>query len=254
MGFKTSVADGQPLIGTVLSLASPEVAEMTALLGFDWAWIDMEHAPTALDGVQKMLQAVGGRIPTLVRVPWNDPVWMKRVLDLGCDGIIVPQIRSADEATAAVQACLYPPAGSRSVGIGRAQHYGMDLQHHIATANSRVCIVLQIEHRDAVDRIEQILSVKGFDAILIGPYDLSGSHGVLGQVSHDSVTASLLRIREAAKSHAKAVGIFAADAEAAKAHMAAGMTLIALGTDAMFYWKSARQALHELRPDHIKPR
>jgi 2-dehydro-3-deoxyglucarate aldolase len=109
----------------------------------------MEHAPTGLARVQEMIQATGGRVPCLVRAPWNDGVWIKRILDTGCDGIVIPQIRSAAEAREAIRNCKYPPIGTRSVGIARAQGYGMTLQDYIENADERLITVLQTEHIDA---------------------------------------------------------------------------------------------------------
>jgi len=247
MKFKQRLAAGDRLIGLYLSLASPDIAEMAALAGFDWLWIDLEHSRASLTDVQRMIQAVAGRSATLVRVPWNDPVWIKRVLDLGCDGVIVPQVRSADEAAQAVRACLYPPAGERSVGMSRAQQYGMDFQRYVENANSEICIILQIEHRDAVGCLDEILAVPGYEAVLAGPYDLSGSFGLLGQVSHPKVMESLAQIGVTAKRHGKATGIFVADVEAARAQAASGFNLIAVGSDAMYFWKGAQQAVRQLK-------
>jgi len=247
MTFKSRIANKERLIGTILSLPSPELAEIASRAGLDWVWIDLEHSPTGLLDVQRMIQATGGRVATLVRVPWNDPVWIKRVLDLGCDGVIVPQIRSAAEALAAVSACLYPPAGERSIGIARAQQFGMEFQQYIETANNHVCVILQIEHREGVDRIDEILSVPGFDAVLVGPYDLSGSYGVLGQVGHPKVVESMARTRASAKTHNRAVGIFAADVQTVQIYLSNGYTLIAMSTDAMIYGNAIRRAANEMR-------
>jgi 2-dehydro-3-deoxyglucarate aldolase/4-hydroxy-2-oxoheptanedioate aldolase len=122
--FKTRLKKREILLGPLVTLSSTEVAEILSRVGFDWLWIEMEHAPTGLARIQELIQATGGRIPCLVRVPWNDDVWIKQILDTGCDGIVIPQIRNSSEARAAVRACKYPPVGIRSVGIARAQGYG----------------------------------------------------------------------------------------------------------------------------------
>src|SRR5438034_6557806 len=171
--FKTRIANQELLIGHLLTLGSSDLAEIASLCGFDWLWIDLEHAPTSLSQVQRMIQAIGGRAGAVIRVPWNDAVWIKRALEVGCDGIIIPQIRTVAEAAAAVRACYYPPVGDRSVGISRAQKYGMELDQYLERANDEIAVILQIEHRDAVEHIDEILDVAGFDAILVGPYDLS---------------------------------------------------------------------------------
>lgn len=246
--FKARLKRREVLLGPLVTLGSTEVAEILSRVGFDWLWIEMEHAPTGLTRVQEMLQAAAGRVPCLVRVPWNDGVWIKRVLDTGCDGIVVPQVRTADEAQEAVQACWYPPAGTRSVGIARAQGYGMDFQEFIGRSNEQLTIVLQTEHIDAVNNIESILDVSGFDAVLIGPYDLSASMGLTGQVGHPDVQEAIGTIRTACSRRHVPTGIFAVDAPTARAQIDEGCTLIALGVDTMYLWKAVKQAIGELRP------
>lgn len=245
--FKERLNKREILVGSLVTLGSTEVAEILSKVGFDYLWIEMEHAPTSLEKAQQMIQAVGGRIPCLVRAPWNDDVWIKHILDIGCGGVVIPQIRNANEAKAAIQACKYPPAGTRSVGIGRAQGYGMDLQDYIQHANERLTIILQTEHIDAVKNIDSILSVPGFDAVLIGPYDLSASMGLTGQIAHADVQAGIQKIKKACAAKNIPVGIFAPDAQAAKTQIADGCTLIAMGADSMYLWKSAKQALSEVR-------
>ena len=247
LDFKTRLKQREVLVGPLVTLGSTEIAEIFSKVGFDWLWIEMEHAPTGLARVQEMIQATGDRIPCLVRAPWNDGVWIKRILDTGCDGILIPQIRSASEALVAIRACKYPPEGTRSVGIARAQGYGMTLQDYIELANERLITVLQIEHIDAAGNIESILDVPGFDAVLIGPYDLSASMGIKGQVSHPDLLQAIGKIKAACSERRTPIGIFAADVEAAKIQINSGCTLIALGIDTMYLWKSAKQAIKALR-------
>jgi len=246
-GFKTRLQRGEVLLGTLITLGSTEVAEILANVGFDWLWIEMEHAPSGLARVQQLIQATGGLVTCLVRAPWNDLVWIKRILDIGCHGIIIPQIRTATEAREAVSACKYPPSGTRSVGIGRAQGYGMNLQDYIEHADDRLIIVLQTEHIDAANNIESILDVPGFDAVLIGPYDLSASMGLKGQTAHLDVQQAIGRIKDACSDRQIPIGIFAVDAETARTQIASGSSLIAVGMDTMFLWKSAKQAIGDLR-------
>ena len=178
INFKQRLNQFETLIGIVITLPCSETAEALSKLEFDWFWIDMEHGPLSLERVQLIMQATGGRCANLVRVPWNDSVWIKRVLDTGCDGIIVPHVNNRIEVKYALEACLYPPQGSRSVGSGRAQDYGINFEEYLKTANENIVIVLQIEHIDAVKNIESIIDVPGFDAILVGPFDLSASMGL----------------------------------------------------------------------------
>jgi 2-dehydro-3-deoxyglucarate aldolase/4-hydroxy-2-oxoheptanedioate aldolase len=246
--FRTRVRRRDLLIGPLITLGDPAVAETFALAGCDWLWLDLEHAPLGLDRLQQHVQAVAGRAGTVVRVPWNDPVHVKRVLDVGCDGVIVPQVRSADEARAAVAAAQYPPAGVRSVGIARAQRYGMSLNEYVQTANDGVTVILQIEHVDALPRAADILAVSGVDAVIVGPYDLSASMGLPGQIAHPDVVAAVAAIADACNRAGTPWGVFAPDAASARVQIARGATLIAVGTDAMYLWRGARAALAELRP------
>ncbi|MBO0698107.1 MAG: hypothetical protein J2P46_06920 [Zavarzinella sp.] len=245
--FRTRVRRRDLLIAPLLTLGSPEVAELFTLLGFDWVWIDLEHTPLSLERTQQLVQAVAGRAGTVVRVPWNDPVNIKRVLDLGCDGVIVPQVKTAEEARQAVAAAKYPPAGVRSVGIARAQQYGMTLQEYVLGANERVTVILQIEHIDAVPHMREILAVQDVDAIIFGPYDLSASMGRPGQIHHPDVAAVIADLAQACNDRGMPWGAFAPDAAAAKVHQARGATLIVLGTDTMHLWKGAKTALAGVR-------
>jgi 2-keto-3-deoxy-L-rhamnonate aldolase RhmA len=245
--FRTRVRRRDPLFGPLLTLAAPEVAELFVLAGFDWVWIDLEHAPLSLDQAQRLIQAVAGRAGTAIRVPWNDPVHIKRALDLGCDGVIVPQVRTAAEARQAVAAAKYPPAGIRSVGIARAQQYGMTLQEYVLHANDRVAVILQIEHADAVPNIAEILAVPEVDAIVVGPYDLSASMGRPGEITHPDVAAMVARVAGACNDRGVAWGAFAPDADSAIVHLGRGASLITLGTDTIYLWKGALAALAYLR-------
>jgi 2-keto-3-deoxy-L-rhamnonate aldolase RhmA len=246
--FRARVRRRDVLIAPLLTLPAPEVAELFALAGFDWLWIDLEHTPLSLAQAQQLIQAAGGRVGTVVRVPWNDPVHVKRALDLGCDGVIVPQVRTADEARQAVAAAKYPPEGIRSVGIARAQQYGMTLPEYVRTANERVAVIIQIEHIDAIPHTRDILAVPGIDGVVLGPYDLSASMGMPGQIAHPEVTAVLADLASACNERQMPWGAFAPDAAAAKVHLARGATLLTVGTDTMYLWRGAKAALAELKP------
>jgi 2-keto-3-deoxy-L-rhamnonate aldolase RhmA len=245
--FRDRVRRRDTLIGALLTLGSSEVAEICTLVGFDWVWIDLEHTALSLEQAQQLIQVTSGRIGSVVRVPWNDPVHIKRALDLGCDGVIVPQVRTAEEARQAVAAAKYPPAGIRSVGIARAQQYGMKLQEYVVSANEAVTVMVQIEHVDAVPHIDGILDVPGVDAIVIGPYDLSASMGRPGEIAHPDVSAMIDKLAVACNERQMPWGVFAPDAATAKARLVSGASVIALATDTMHLWRGARAALTELR-------
>jgi 2-dehydro-3-deoxyglucarate aldolase/4-hydroxy-2-oxoheptanedioate aldolase len=246
--FRQRVRNRETLVGPLLTLAAAQVAEIFALLGFDWAWIDLEHTPLELEQVQHMVQAMAGRMGSIVRVPWNDPVHIKRALDVGIDGVLVPQVKTAEEARRAVASAKYPPAGLRSVGIARSQQYGLTLQDYVLKANDTVTVMLQVEHIDAAAKIEEIVDVPGVDAIVFGPYDLSASMGLPGQVAHPDVASIITRLAETCNQRRMPWGAFCPDAEAAKRLLDRGATVIALATDTMHLWRGARAALETLRP------
>jgi 2-dehydro-3-deoxyglucarate aldolase/4-hydroxy-2-oxoheptanedioate aldolase len=238
---------GELLIGSLVTMPSLDVAEIMARLGFDYLWIETEHAPMDSLHAQSLIQAVGGRCPCLVRIPDKQEVWVKKALDIGCDGIVVPQIRSAEEARDIVAWSLYPPDGRRSVGVSRAHGYGMAFQETVDTVNDELVIVLQAEHTDAVQNIASIVQVPGIDAVLVGPFDLSGSLGVPGELSHPSVLGAIGVIRRHCKAAGLPVGIFAPDVAMARDYISQGFRLIALSMDAFFLWQSAQAALSEVR-------
>jgi 2-dehydro-3-deoxyglucarate aldolase/4-hydroxy-2-oxoheptanedioate aldolase len=247
--LKARLKNGDTLVGPLVTLPSPDVAEILSLVGFDYLWIETEHAPADVLHAQTMIQAVGGRCPCLVRIPENKEVWIKKALDVGCDGIVVPQVRSAVEVEAVIEWSLYPPAGKRSVGVSRAHDYGMAFQEYIETANDELAIVIQAEHADAVQNIKSIVAVPGIDAVLIGPFDLSGSLGVLGQITHPRVQEAIAEIKHHCDEAGVPAGIFSVNAESAKDYIDQGFNLIALSMDSVFLWESAKAALGTVRAE-----
>jgi 2-keto-3-deoxy-L-rhamnonate aldolase RhmA len=247
MSFQQKLQVGNQLIGTLLGLPTSAVSEVVSRLGYDWLWIDMEHAPLSLDHVQSILQCVDAACSALVRIPVNDETWIKRVLDLGADGIIVPQVKSRKEAEYAVRSAKYPPQGVRSAGLSRANRFGVEFAKSVQTANQSTAVVLQIEHKDGVQNAEEIVQVVGVDAIIIGPYDLSGSYGKLGQITDDEVVAAIASIREACVKHRMPCGIFAMNAEVGAKYIEQGFEIIAVGADIHFLWTAAEAALKTLK-------
>ena len=151
--FADRIRAGKRLIGTIVSLPSPEIAELLANTGFDWLFIDAEHGAFAPNDAQKMLQAAAD-CPCAIRVPTGDDVWIKKALDIGAAGIIVPQVGSAEQAQQIVNSCKYSPDGNRSVGISRAHLYGLEFEDYLKSANQRTAVILQAETSAAVDNIQ----------------------------------------------------------------------------------------------------
>lgn len=220
------------LRGAIISLAAPQSAEIMAAAGFDWVLIDMEHSSLSLEDVHGLLAAGGEKLLKIVRVPGNDEVWIKRVLDLGCDGILVPMVNSGQEAAAAISAALYPPDGKRSVGVTRAHGYGPGFSEYVSTANRKLVLMIQVEHIEAVRNIDEIISVPGVSAIFIGPYDLSASMGLVGQVTHPEVVSAIEKVKTKCREAGLPYGIFSMTPEGLKNHIADGCRYALCGVDA----------------------
>jgi 2-dehydro-3-deoxyglucarate aldolase/4-hydroxy-2-oxoheptanedioate aldolase len=245
--FKKRLEQGDLLIGAFVSLPSSEIAEILSEVGFDWLFVDMEHTTLNVDDVKRILQAVGDRCACFVRVPNKSQAELKRVLDAGADGIIIPHVNTADEVHRIIQSCLYPPDGSRSVGLARAQRYGLRFEEYLENANKTIAIIPQVEHMDGVQNIQEIVSVPGISAVFIGPYDLSGSLGKLGKIEDPQVQNNISDVRDACQRAELPVGIFCRDVDVASFYIEQGFTLLTVGMDILFIGDSAKDTLQKLR-------
>lgn len=239
--FKQRLKRGDLLLGTIITLASTEIAEIFLLSGFDWLFVDLEHSTLSVKDAQRIVQTVAPQMPCSVRVPSNDEFWIKKALDIGASGIIVPQVKTTADAEQAVRLCKYPPDGIRSVGIARAQGYGENFKACVESANQQVAVILQIEHIDAVNEIVNILNVAGIDCIFVGPYDLSGSMGKIGHIGDSDVQDAISKVRKCAAQAGVSLGIFGADSEAVKPFIEDGYNLIAVSMDTMLIGKAAKE-------------
>ncbi len=247
MTFVEKLRSRRPLLGTLVSLPSPDLSELLSLAGFDWLFIDMEHGALSIGDAQRMLQAVKNDCNALIRVADNNPVLIKQALDIGADGIIVPLVNSADEARRAVESARYPPVGKRSVGIARAHDYGLHLTDYIQRANDAVAVIVQIEHQQAVDNLDAILDVAGIDGVFIGPYDLSGSMNRLGNVADPAVQEAIQSVKTRCAQRGVPVGLFLQQPDRLAAELASGVTFPAVGTDTFFVWNGAQQVVNAFR-------
>jgi 2-dehydro-3-deoxyglucarate aldolase/4-hydroxy-2-oxoheptanedioate aldolase len=245
--FPHRLAEGDLLIGTIITLPAPEVAEIMSLAGMDWLFVDLEHSVLDLRNAQLMQAVVNERTACVIRVPCISEVWFKKCLDMGVDGIIVPQVESREDAEKVVELCKYPPEGRRSVGITRAHGYGANFSGYVKRANREVALILQIEQAAAVENIESIVSVAGIDALFIGPYDLSGSMGRIGEVESQPVKEAISHVGNRAREAGIALGIFGATVAAVKPYVEAGYQLIAVGIDTMLLDRLGRQIVASLR-------
>lgn len=245
--FRRRLRERSRLLGTLVSLPSPEVAEILATVGYDWLFLDGEHGPLDYLTAQRMIQAVGDRCPCLLRIPLAAEIEVKRALDIGAAGIIVPQVSTAEQAARVVQWCRYPPAGTRGVGIARAHGYGGYFGDYVQGANEEISVVVQVEHIDAVGNVASIAEVAGVDAVFVGPYDLSASMGLMGQVSHADVTAAIATVCDACTRRQMPLGIFSLDPRTLGPYLEQGFSLIAAGCDSAFILGAGRDALAQMR-------
>jgi len=245
--FRARLKAGETLIGTMVTIPAPSVAEILADVGFDWLFIDGEHGALGTSDVLGILQAVGDRVPCIVRVPGAEESPIKRVLDLGAAGIIVPQTNTAEQVADVVRYSRYAPIGARGVGLGRAHGYGLRFQEYMETANEEVVVIVQAEHADAVKNIEAMVAVAGIDAVLLGPYDLAASLGKMGQIDDPLVTGAIDRVTAACQKVNMPLGIFGINADAVRPPIEQGYSLIAASTDTLFLGGAANAMLSELR-------
>lgn len=248
-------AGNQPPLGTWLLSASPLLAEAAGHAGFDWGVIDMEHGPLDMGDVVHLLQAVAGtRLVPVVRVPWNDTVAIKRVLDAGATTLLVPFVQNADEAAAAVAATRYPPQGVRGMaGMSRAAHFGLK-PDYLATANRGMAVIVQIETESALAQLEAIGGTEGVDAVFIGPADLSGSMGIAGQVTHPRVMAAMRDAARRCHAIGKPIGTIGVEPEVVAQYRAAGYDFLAVNSDLGLFVQAsvaAMQALRAKASDHV---
>lgn len=247
--LKDKFRRGQVCVGTWISFADPTVAELLTGAGYDFFIIDGEHSPMDTQTVQSCVMATKGtKTAPIVRVAWNDAVLIKRVLDLGAAGVLVPMVRNAAEARAAVAACFYPPRGIRGFGPRRPSNYERESAEYIRTANDNIVVWVQIEHVDAVNSIEEIAAVDGLDGMFIGANDLSGSMGLLGQSGHPDVQSAIMKVLEAGRKAGLPVGI----GGPAKPHVIEnwiekGMKFVTMGSDQGMLVAAADGAMGELK-------
>ncbi len=244
--FRQRLKSGEQLIGTMITLASTETAEVLAGVGFDWFFLDNEHSPLEALELQRVMQAAGST-PCVVRVSASAEVPIKKALDIGAAGIIAPQVNSAEQAAQVVSWAKYAPLGTRGVGIGRAHGYGLKFQEYVDNANDSVAVIVQAEHIDAVKNIDAIVQVPGVDAVLIGPYDLSASLGRLGEITHPEVVAAIDRVTQACRAAHMPLGIFGLSAQAVQPYIERGYSLIVVGVDTVLLGTAAQQLLAQVR-------
>ncbi len=242
--LKRDLAAGKVCLGATLAMNSSVVAELLARAGFDWLWLEMEHTALTEENVLQMLQATNGAdVSTVVRVPWNDKTLITRAVDAGPDGILGPQINSAEEAQYAVRAMKSPPGGERGAGMARAQGWGLGAAEYYRSANSEIMTLCMIEHYLGVENIDEILATPGVDSVMIGALDLSGSLNLLGETDHPEVEGAIQKVLAASKKANVPCGIVALDPDQANVRIEQGFTNVIVGMDVLMLIAEAKNLL-----------
>lgn len=246
--FKRALAGPAIPLGTWLMSASTGAAEALGCLGFDFLVVDMEHVPIDVPHAYALLQAIAGTpAQAIVRLPWNDPVLVKRAMDIGAQTLMFPFVQNAEEANAAVAAAKYPPQGRRGfAAMHRASRYGT-VPDYAQRANDESCVIVQLETSEAIGQLEAIAAVPGVDAIFVGPGDLAATSGHIGQIGHAEVQAQLRHCAEACRRLRKPIGTVGPTPEMVKQFIEFGYSYVAVASDMGMMLRLANEFLGRLR-------
>lgn len=246
--LKAALKAGKPQIGLWNSLCSTMVTELLGYVGFDWILVDAEHAPNGDFMVASQLQALSlATGEPVVRVAWNDQVMLKRLLDVGARSLLIPMVQNGEQARAAVAATRYPPHGVRGVSVAhRANHFGR-VPGYLQHASEEMCVLVQLETREALAHLEEIAKVDGIDGLFIGPSDLAASLGHLGDSAHPDVQAAIADACARARKAGKPMGILAPVEADARRYFEMGFTYVAIGSDVGVLNNGSRSLLNRMR-------
>jgi 2-dehydro-3-deoxyglucarate aldolase len=246
-GFRDRLRGGEVLYGTLLNLPSPAIAEVLAAVGFDWLFVDAEHGAIGAGELVSILQAVDRDLACIVRIQELSGGMIKRALDMGAAGVMVPQIETGEQAAEVVRLSRYAPAGERGMGLARAHRYGFGFKEYLEHANDEIAVVVQAEHARAVENIDRIAATEGLDAVFLGPYDLSASLGRPGQIDHPSVIEAIDHVTKTCQAAGMPLGYFGLDAKAVAPYIDRGYTLICAGVDCTLLGQAAKRMLATLK-------
>jgi 2-keto-3-deoxy-L-rhamnonate aldolase RhmA len=244
--LKEKLYAGKTSLGTWLSIGSPDVADTLKLLPFDWFLIDLEHSYFTIEQARNiMLSVLDTKITPLVRVGESDQYLIKRALDIGAYGILVPLVNSPEEAARVVNYSKYPPLGSRGVGPVRAASYGNNLKDYVTTANDEILVGIQIETTQALCKVEEIAATKGVDLVFVGPSDLTMSLGLITDRGNPKVAESMQSVVKVCEKLDKIPGTLAATADEAKKWQKLGFRFISLGSDSKYLFQGAKNFVEQ---------
>lgn len=248
--LKAKLKNRENTIGSWITIGHQAIIDILAEAGFDWLTIDLEHTAIDLNELQILIGFIQSHgMAALVRVSKNEEVIIKRALDAGADGIIVPMVCSKEEAQNAVSFAKYPPVGKRGVGLNRAQRYGFGFNEYKDWVKNHMVVIAQIEHIEGVNNIEEIIQTEGIDGIIIGPYDLSGSLGMPGDFNDPLVVKALKKVEETCLSNKKSMGYHIIDPDSSLIieKQARGYNFIAFSTDFLFLGRKASDEMQRLQ-------
>mgnify|MGYP001107235745 CR=1 FL=1 len=248
--LKEKLKNNELTIGSWITIGHTSVIEILSHAGFDWLTIDLEHTTLDLTTTQNLIASIQSYdMAALVRVSKNEEVIIKRVLDAGANGVIVPMVCSKEDVIKAVEFAKYPPIGKRGVGLNRAQKYGFAFPEYKKWVEENSVVIAQVEHIDGINNIEEIINTPGIDGVIIGPYDLSGSLGFPGDYEREDVKLALEKFKAACLSHNKAMGFHVIDPEASMVEekIQEGYKFIAFSTDFLFMGQKAQVEMKKLK-------
>lgn len=250
VNLKDNLSNGQLTVGTWLTFGNAAVAEIMVSAGFDWIVIDLEHSVISIDQAGDLIRVIdlAGAVP-LVRLTSNDACQIKRVMDAGAGGIVVPMVNSRGDAEKAVAATRYEPLGRRGVGLARAQGYGVAFKDYLQWQKDGPVVIVQIEHWAALDNLDDILSVSGVDGFIVGPYDLSCSLGIPGEFDRDEFRSAINRILEAGKQNGCPAGLHIVEPDPSQLQKTIedGYKFVAYSVDMRMLDVAARNGLMAIR-------
>ena len=248
--FKAAIAARQQQIGLWLSMANGYSADIIADVGFDWVLIDMEHSPNEVVTVLSQLQALeAGTSTAIVRPAWNDPVMVKRLLDIGAQGLLFPMIQSPEEAAAAVAATRYPPHGVRGVSMGMRGSRFARSKDYFDRAADEICVMVQVETKSALEQVEAIAAVDGVDGVFFGPADIAASLGQLGDIMNDDLWDMILTAADKVHALGKPTGTLIGNPARVRQCLDAGVSFVAAGSDVNLLARGAEALLATSRGD-----
>ena len=246
--IKKKLYEGKVSLGTWITIGNPDVPDLLKQIPFDWFVFDAEHSYFSIEAVKNMQMALSdSQACPIVRVGMLDQLLIKRALDIGSQGLVVPLVNSAEDARRYVSYAMYPPSGVRGAGPGRAAKYGNSIGEYLRTANEELLLVAQIETTQALSNADEIVATKGIDVAFVGPTDMTMSLGLVDDRWNPKVIDAMQTVIKACERHGKIPGTLAVSVEEAKKWLGLGFRFVALGSDSKFLFQGAKSFLQQVK-------